>query len=203
MVVTNSIADEFWRHQYIVAYTGPDNVTQGQEAGQLMVEALGGKGNVVMVNCLPGDAVAIKREAGFMEGIKGSDIKNSGCVDGSSSREKAQSLMENYLTRFGEEINGVYACDDNMGVGALNAIKAAGLAGRSRSPLVRFSASDTTRSRQVIIMVLSCSPRADDARLALKVAIMAAEGVEVKPLEYMVTPPISQLTIDNFERPVF
>lgn len=45
-------------------------------------------------------------------------------------REKAQSIMEAYITRFGDKIDGVCANDDDMALGALAAINAAIKAGR-------------------------------------------------------------------------
>ena len=45
---------------------------------------------------------------------------------GDWNREKSQQVMEAFLVKY-DDIDGVYAGDDNMGVGALNAAKAAGV----------------------------------------------------------------------------
>jgi ribose transport system substrate-binding protein len=203
VIVTNSLSDESG-NKYLTAYTGPDNYTQGKEAGQMMVEALDGKGNVVMVNCLPGYAVSMQREAGFRDGIKDHpDIKVLDSQTGNANREKAQSLMEAYLTRFGDQINGVYACNDNMGIGVLNAIKEAGKAGKIKitSSTLFGVGYDAIKAGDYYGSVEQ-SP-AEDAKLAFKIAIMAAEGLPINKQEFMETPPVTKKNIGDYQRPVF
>lgn len=60
---------------YVKTFAGPDDYGEGKIAGELMVKALGGKGNVVMIDGLPGYTVTRQRHDGFLEGIKGSEIK--------------------------------------------------------------------------------------------------------------------------------
>lgn len=202
VVITNSPIDAAGV-PYTVAFSGPDTVGEGKVAGEMMVKALNGKGRVVVINGKPGYSTAIDREAGFMDVVKkqpGIEVLDAQPADW--NREKAQSVMENFLTRFGKKIDGVYAADDNMGVGALNAIKAAGASGIKIVGATNFAAGyDAIKANDYYGSVVQ-SP-VTDAQNALRTAIRVAEGEEVSKTEFIDTPPITKENADTFSRPVF
>ena len=202
VVITNSPIDPSGG-PFTVAFSGPDTVGEGRVAGEMMIKALNGKGNVVIVNGKPGYSTAIDREAGFMEAIKKApDIKVLDAQPGDWNREKAQSVMENFLTRFGKKIDGVYAADDNMGVGALNAIKGSGASGIKLVGATNFAVGyDAIKAGDYYGSVVQ-SP-VTDAENALRTAIRVAEGEEVSKTEFIDTPPITQENAASFSRPVF
>lgn len=204
VVITNSQIDESGQ-QCVEAFSGPDTVEEGRVAGRMLIEALGGKGNVVVINGKPGYATAMNREKGFMEAIEGEEgINVLDAQPADWNRAKAQSVMENFLTKYGKKIDGVFAADDNMGVGALNAIKADDYE-KGRIKLVgatNFAVGyDAIKSGWYYGSVVQ-SP-VEDAHNALRVAVRVAEGQPVDRLEYIHTPPITRENIDEFERPVF
>lgn len=111
----------------VTLHIGPHNKPIGALAGQYVVKALGGKGNVVEIKGDPAVAPAVERSEGFHEAIAGSEIKVIAEQHADWDEEKALKFMEDTLQRFGPgEIQAVYAHNDNMAFGALKAIKAAG-----------------------------------------------------------------------------
>ena len=208
VIATNSNIDPSGK-EYLTAFTGPDDFTEAKIAGEMMVEALGGKGNVVMINGLPGYTVSQLRIDGFMEAIKAHpEIKVLDSQPANWSQEKAQTLMENYITRFGDQIDGVYAAESGMGMGAYAAIEAAVADGRlveghikQTDATIYQSVYDAIKAGKYYGSVLQ-SPE-EDARLAIKTAVLVALGETVPETTYMETPAVNAATIDSIARPSF
>lgn len=106
-------------------FIGADNKRIGKAAGQWIVKALGGKGNVVELMGLQTSTPGQDRHNGFREGIAGSEIKTIFSADMQWLEPKARSEMESALARF-DKIDLVYAHNDPGAHGAYLAAKAAG-----------------------------------------------------------------------------
>ncbi len=202
VVITNTELDPSG-NQYITAYTGPDNVTQGKEAGEMLVEALGGKGKIVEITGTPGYATAIERDEGFRDAINGQQgIQVLDSQPANWNREQAQTVMEDFLTKY-PDIDGVYSEDDDMGVGALNAIKARGLAGKIKitGSTLYAVGYDEIKAGDYYGSVYQ-SP-VDDAKMAFQTAVDIALGKQVQRFNYINTPKVTQANISQFARPAF
>jgi len=115
-------------NQYMVGYTGPDDYIHGQQAAEILFDAMGGKGNVIMLTTAPGQDTTIKRQSGFEDRIKelGDGIVILQIINTDSMKEKAVSVMNDMITKYGDDINGVYAHEDYSAVGAALALKESG-----------------------------------------------------------------------------
>ncbi len=103
-----------------------DNTAFGRKSAEFMAEKLGGKGNIVVLAGIAGTNVSKDRVAAFREVIQkypGITIVAEEAADW--NREKADKVMQNILTA-NAKIDAVWASDDDMALGAENAIKAAG-----------------------------------------------------------------------------
>lgn len=110
----------------VIAHIGYDAIKSGKIAGQFLVDALGGKGKIVELQGIMGTNVAQNRSAGFNEIIAANpDMEIVATQVADFDREKAMSVMENIL-QANKEIDGLYAANDEMLLGALEAIEAAG-----------------------------------------------------------------------------
>ena len=105
-------------------FIGANNRAIGKAAGQWLVKKLGGKGNVVELKGLMTSTPGQDRNAGFREGIKGSDIKVIFEADMEWLEPKALKEMESALARH-DKIDAVYAHNDPGAHGAYLAAKAA------------------------------------------------------------------------------
>ncbi len=104
-----------------------DFVEEGRMAGKWLAEKMGGKGNIVELKGTPGAAPAIDREKGFHETIaKFPDMKIIKSQTGDFTRSKGKEVMEAFLKSEGKNINAVYAHNDDMALGAIQAIEEAG-----------------------------------------------------------------------------
>lgn len=110
----------------VVSHIGFDAIKSGNIAGQYIVDQIEGKGNVVELQGILGTNVAQDRSKGFNEIIsKNSDIKIVAKQSANFDRAEAMSVMENIL-QANKEIDAVYVANDEMVLGALEAIEAAG-----------------------------------------------------------------------------
>ncbi len=204
VVISNSQIEEGAR-KYTVAWTGPDDCEQAKKAANLLSDAMGGKGNIVMVLGTPGYATAMLRETCFLDVMKAHPgIKLLDKQPANWSREKAQSVTENFLTKYGHTINGIYAEDDGMGLGALNAIKAAGFKKgeiKLRTANMFGEGYDEIKEGWHTGSV-SQSP-IEDAKLAIQSAVEIAEGQSVPAIQRIPTPPVSAQNVNTFTRPTW
>ncbi len=105
-----------------------DFIWEGQQAGLLLAEKTGGKANIVELSGTAGSSVAIDRANGFADGIKEyPDMKIISSQSADFSRAEGQKVMENIIQAKGKEITAVYAHNDEMAIGAIQALKAAGM----------------------------------------------------------------------------
>jgi ribose transport system substrate-binding protein len=202
VIVTNSnIAEEGF--EFIASFSGPNNIQQGASSAELMCEALGGEGNIVQISGQPGYTTAIERQKGFEDRLAEAcpDVTIMETQPGDWNREKSQRVMEAFLVKY-DNIDGVYAGDDNMGVGGLNAAKAADREGIAFIGATNFAVGYEAMERGEYYGSIYQSP-VDDAEAALKTAIDVLNGVEVPFLNYFDTPKITQDNMGEFTKPVF
>ncbi|MCF0063947.1 sugar ABC transporter substrate-binding protein [Dyadobacter chenwenxiniae] len=113
------------------AFVGSDDTESARIAMEYLAEKLGGKGNVLIMHGFMGQAAQIKRDNGAKEILKANPgMQLLAEQTGEWDRAKAMSLMENWIQSYGAKINAVFAHNDEMGMGAVKALEAAGLKDR-------------------------------------------------------------------------
>jgi ABC-type sugar transport system substrate-binding protein len=110
-------------------YVGSDAVLEGKRAGDAMVKIMDGKANIAEITGTPGSAPAKARADGFREAIKGSPVmKIIMSQTGDFTRAEGKQVMEAFLkSPDGKNINALFAHNDDMALGAIQAIEEAGL----------------------------------------------------------------------------
>jgi simple sugar transport system substrate-binding protein len=109
-------------------FIGSDFVEEGRMAGRWLVKKVDNKAKIVELQGTPGSAPAIDRRAGFLEIVKehpGMEIMES--QSGDFRRSKGKEVMEAFLKKHGEAIDVLYAHNDDMAIGAIQAIEEAGM----------------------------------------------------------------------------
>ena len=110
------------------AFVGSDDVEAGRIAMKYIADKLGGKGNVVMISGFIGQSAQIQREKGANEVLKSyPNIKLLATQAADWDRAKGLDLMQNWIQSYGIKINAVFAQNDEMGLGAVKALQAAGM----------------------------------------------------------------------------
>lgn len=110
------------------SWIGDDFKKEGETAGAWAAKTLGATPtNMVVLEGTTGSAPAQDRAAGFSSAIAGTQIKTLDSQTGNFTRADGKTVMEGFLQKYGKQINLLFAQNDDMGLGALDAIKAAGL----------------------------------------------------------------------------
>ena len=113
-----------------VSFMGSDFTEEGRKAGRWLLENYKGQGdvNIVELQGTVGSAPAIDRKKGFEEIIKAdARYKIIRSQTGDFTRAKGKEVMEAFLKAEGKKINVLYAHNDDMAIGAIQAIEEAGL----------------------------------------------------------------------------
>jgi len=207
VIVTNSnIAEQGF--DFVASFSGPDNITQGARSAEIMCDkfkemGIENEAQIVQISGQPGYTTAIERAKGFEDRLP-EVCPNVTLVEtqpGDWNREKSQQVMEAFLVKY-DDIDGVYAGDDNMGVGALNAAKAAGRDGIIFVGATNFAVGYEAMAAGDYWGSIYQSP-VDDAEAALQTAIDVLNGEDVPFLNYFDTPKITQDNMDQYDKPVF
>lgn len=110
-------------------YVGSQEVTAGELQMGYAGEKLGGKGNVaILMGGLTYEA-SFERSQGVKNIIESKypDIKVLAEETAEWQREKAVSVVENWITAYGDDLDAIFANNDEMALGAINALQAAGI----------------------------------------------------------------------------
>jgi ribose transport system substrate-binding protein len=111
-----------------VTFIGSNFVEEGKRAGEWLVKQSNGKAGIIELLGTAGASVARDRHDGFAEAIKSSpDMKIIASQTANFTRAEGQKVMENLIQAHGKNITAVYTHNDEMALGAIQALKAAGM----------------------------------------------------------------------------
>ncbi len=113
-----------------VMHTSPDNVLGGYNIAKALFDNMGGKGKIFVVQGMLGNAAATARYEGLQKALaEYPDIVVAEDDTGNWATAEALTLVETWLTKH-EDVGGIWAANDNMATGALQALDAKGLKGK-------------------------------------------------------------------------
>lgn len=179
--------------QYLSGYSGPDDYIQGQIAAEILVEAIGTEGNIVMIEGTAGQTTTQLRGEGLKEKLAeiAPDIKllDAQPCNWDASKEKAATSA--FLTKYGDEIDAVFA--QGGGDAVAEAVKSAGY----NIPVICTGCNQITLAgirEGRIYGTMQQSPYLD-AKQAIELAVKVANGEELS--EYRNIIPMPVVTKEN------
>jgi len=108
------------------SHIGSDMVLEGKKSGDEMNKLLPSGGNIIELSGTTGSGAAVGRAKGFRETLK-SNIKILDTQTGNFTRAEGKPVMEAFLKKYQGQIQGAFIHNDDMAIGAIEAMKAAGL----------------------------------------------------------------------------
>jgi ABC-type sugar transport system substrate-binding protein len=192
-------------NQFIKSFTGPDVYQEGEMAADSLNKVLNGDGAVVIIAGQAGNGTTIGRVDGFNKRLAelGSKIEVLDTVNADFDQQKALVASRDLITRFGDKIKGVYANDDTMARGFIDAWKEAH-PGQPTPPIVGIGgqkdAFESIRSGEMYSTIVQ-SPD-EDGKLAINTMAEILDGKEVKA---RLPIPLTVVTKENVEteKPAF
>lgn len=168
-------------------FLGSDFVKEGQKAGQWLLDNAStadvngdGKINVVEIEGTTGAAPAIDRKKGFEETIASdSKIKVIASQTGDFTRDGGKQVMEAFL-KSQKGIDVLFAHNDDEGLGAIEAIKAAGLTPGKDIKIITIDATHdgmTALSQGEINFIVECNPLLGPQLMDLAKQVVAGKSV--------------------------
>jgi inositol transport system substrate-binding protein len=178
-----------------VAYVGSDSIDAGILQMEWIAEALGGKGNVVILNGnLSQEAAQMRTEGVKQVAANFPDIDHQGTV-GQLERDEGLAIMENWLST-GDQIDAVAANNDEMAIGAIAAIEAAGKLGEIIVGGVDASADALAEMDAGRLNVTVFQNAVGQGEGGIATAIALARG---EPVEQVVWIPYELVTPENYK----
>jgi galactofuranose transport system substrate-binding protein len=111
-----------------VTFLGSNFIEQGVRAGEWLAGQTGGQARIVELTGTPGASVAVDRAKGFRQALtRYPRMQIIASQTGDFSRAAGQKAMLNIVQAKGREITAVYAHNDEMALGAIEALKAAAM----------------------------------------------------------------------------
>ncbi|MCJ7658007.1 MAG: substrate-binding domain-containing protein, partial [Anaerolineales bacterium] len=109
-------------------YIGSDFIEEGRKAARVMAELLDGKGNIVELVGTLDSAPANDRYVGFREIMQNyPEVKIIASESADFTRAKGEEVMQGFLEQHGDQIDALYAHNDDSAIGAIRAIEEYGL----------------------------------------------------------------------------
>lgn len=180
----------------ITTFIGASMEDEAALCAQSMIDYFGDEQvNMVIIEGAAGSFPAIHRTEGFKAAIEGKDNFNILATQLCEwDRPTAQATMEDYIVRYGDQLNAVFSHDDNMAIGVIQALKAAGML----EQVAVFSISGTREGVDAIIAgemvsTVDQSPTIEGIN-AVDYAVRFLEGEQ---LDKWVKTPIAAITAEN------
>ena len=129
VIIVDTIVDEelaMESRAHWETFVGSDNLLGGKLAGDYMASALNYQGKVAILEGFPGQETAIARKDGFLKAVKKyPQIEVVSSQTAEWRRDLAVNVFQNIL-QTNPSINGLFACNDEMALGAIQAIEEKG-----------------------------------------------------------------------------
>jgi ABC-type sugar transport system substrate-binding protein len=146
-----------------VTFIGSNFIEEGKRAGDWLVKQTSGKAGIVELLGSAGASVANDRHQGFADAIKASpDMKIIASQNGNFTRAEGQKVMESLIQAYGHAITAVYTHNDEMALGAIQALKSANM--NPGKDVIVVSVDGQKSALQAIIdgnmnATVECNPR--------------------------------------------
>lgn len=181
----------------LTSYVGSQDVTAGEDIMRYMIDYIGkDEFNIVVIEGPMGQSAQIQRWEGINNVLKDyPKIKILAYNTANWSRSEAMTLMETWLTSFGDDIHAVVAENDEMALGARQAIVAAG----KDIPCIGIDGiADAVAAIKSGDMIASDFQNAEGQMVtAIEVAIKAING---EPVEKFYWIPFEMITPENVDQ---
>ncbi|MCV2395727.1 ABC transporter substrate-binding protein [Actinotalea sp. M2MS4P-6] len=167
-------------------WVGLDFKLEGEKAGEWAAQTFTEPTKMVVLEGTTGSAPANDRAEGFDAAIAGTPIEKIDSQTGDFTRDGGKSVMEGFLQKYGVDgIDLVYAHNDDMALGAIEAIEAAGATPGEDIKIVSIDAVHDGMQALVdgkINYIVECNPLLGDKAADLVKKVLAGDAVDKRTI---------------------
>lgn len=166
------------------SWVGLDFEMEGELAGKWAVENADGA-NLVVLEGTTGSSAALDRATGWAKALEGSSITTLDSQTGDFTRDGGKKVMEGFLQKYGSDIDLLFAHNDDMGLGALDAIEAAGLVPGVDIKIVTIDAVHDGMQALAdgkFNFIVECNPLLGEKVAELVKKVLAGESVDKRTI---------------------
>lgn len=165
----------------VIQHLDIDNKEAGRLDAEQLLKDLDRKGKVAILEGIAGSSSAIEREEGFVAALEGSEVEVVTSLTANYSREEGATVTEDIL-QSNPELDAIYAHNDEMALGAVRAVAAAG-----RSAEIKIYGIDATDDALTAVengeMAATVQQQPDvQIETALENAVKYLNGETLEPL---------------------
>jgi len=180
-----------------VYYVGSQEIVAGRMQGEALVEMMGEEGNVGILMGILSNEGAIKRTEGNEEILaQYPGINILAKETGNWQRDQGMSLTENWLTAYGNDLNAILANNDEMALGAVQALQAAG-----RDDVIVMGVDATPDAKEAVkggsLAATVLQDLYGQGNMGTEIAHQAAQGNSPAQVTWIDFVPV---TIDNVDQ---
>lgn len=191
---SSDLAPEY--QQYRDFFVGVDDNSAGVTAAKAFIDKFPDGAKIVEVGGQAGHDAQIKRHDGFMEGLEGSSIE---LMDSKScntwNTADAMAITEDFVIKYGDDLQGIFCHWDNGATGVIEALKAAGMNDVFIVAVDGCRAGfDQVRAGEQSVTIMQNFETQAQKTLELSRALL--EGGEVEAINLV---PLDTVTIDNID----
>ena len=185
----------------LLTFVAFDNFTAGRTLGAWVVGQLGGKGRALILDGPPDQQNAVERRKGFVAGLQTGNIDVLATQSADWETEPARQITAGWLQKYAS-VDVILAANDNMALGAAQAVAAAGRTG------ILITGFDATADGLAAIAAGKLSATIDQApgqqaRLAVQLLVRHLEKRETFPpiIELPEIPLVTKDNVDSYLSP--
>ncbi len=207
--VTNVVEQAFNQGIYVVVldrgvskegiydlYITGDDYNYSRKGMKFLIDSIGGSGNIVIISGTPSPIDAIRTNAAKEIAAEYPGVAILDVQPGEWNRQKTLAVMENMLQKY-PKIDGVFTCDDDMMIGAMQAFKESG-----RSDIKMFMGGGALKNvvREIMddsnpLVKADCTYPPSVIATATSYAILGAKGEKLNPYIYQIRAMPSRIIV--------
>ncbi len=199
VIIVDTRIDEMAAKKEGVKYAtfiGSDNHQGGKIAGEYIAKLYIENVNVAVLEGIPGHETGDSRLRGFQDGIKNfTHVKVVASQPANWERDQGYNVMQNILQAH-PDIQAVFACNDMMALGAMEAVRAAGMS--SQIKIVGFDAIDEAR-KEIAANNLEASIAQNPAEMGKLAIVTAVKILKNEPVPPYIPVKIELITLATVE----
>jgi ribose transport system substrate-binding protein len=176
------------------------NIDGGKTAATAMIEAIGGRGPVLVITNPPGSVAQDERAKGFEEGLKSaSGVTYLGPQYQNDDPQKAAEIVTSTLAAH-PDLAGIFSTNDQGAIGAITGLRQAGAIGRVKLVAYDSAAAEVNAFKNHQISVLIAQDPKREGEMSVEIAKKILDGQSVEKEVLADTAPVTSGDTSKAER---